>query len=167
MTRGLDRFKQAHTQTTNGIESALRELQAGQKRGHWIWYVFPQLAGLGQSAMSTEYGLDGADEAAAYLRDPELRRRLLAAAEAVAAHLRRPEARLARVMGSEIDAVKLVSSMTLFRAIADRVAEDAASADVRAECAAIRQHADGILSVAAAQGYPPCAFTLRRLASDA
>jgi uncharacterized protein (DUF1810 family) len=166
MADSLERFKQAQADPTTGIQSALRELRAGRKRGHWIWYVFPQLSGLGQSAISMRYGLNGVDEADAYLRDEELRGTLLAAAEAVARHLRSANAPLAAVMGSEIDAVKLVSSMTLFRAIADRLVAGA-PADARETLSAIRRHADAILRVAAAQGYPPCAFTLQRLSSEA
>ena len=116
--------------------------------------------------MSIEYGLDGAAEAAAYLRDAALRGRLLAAAAAVDEQLRRADARIARVMGSEIDAIKLVSSMTLFRSAADRLAGDMSADAFEEELAAISRHAQAILTVAAAQGYAPCAFTLQRLASD-
>jgi len=58
----LQRFKDAQDQPMAGFESALAEIRAGGKRSHWIWYVFPQLAGMGHSAMSQTYGLDGIDE---------------------------------------------------------------------------------------------------------
>ncbi len=79
----LDRFKRAQEQPVDGFDTALSELQAGRKRSHWIWYIFPQLAGLGHSSMAVRYGLLGTAEAAAYLRDPVLRERLLAVTNAV------------------------------------------------------------------------------------
>src|SRR5262245_45334987 len=118
VTFDLDRFKRAQ-EGPGGFAAALAELEAGRKRSHWIWYVFPQLAGLGQSAMAVRYGLQGVAEARAYLVDPELRDRLLRVTNAVLAQLQHESApALADVMGSEIDALKLVSSMTLFREVA-------------------------------------------------
>jgi uncharacterized protein (DUF1810 family) len=156
----LDRFKRAQDRTFEGFGTALGELQAGAKRSHWIWYIFPQLAGLGSSAMSARFGLDGEDEAAAYLRDTLLRDRLLAITGAVVAQLqRRPPAALRDLMGSETDVLKLVSSMTLFREVARRAIEGETRPDV-AEFAA---KADTILRVAAEQGYPQCAATRRQL----
>ena len=60
MTFDLDRFRRAQTRD---YEQALGELQAGRKRSHWIWYIFPQLAGLGSSPMAETYGLRGVEEA--------------------------------------------------------------------------------------------------------
>src|SRR5262245_25686412 len=57
-------------------ESVRRELSAGRKRGHWMWYVFPQVQGLGASAMSQEYAISGIEEATAYLENPTLGSRL-------------------------------------------------------------------------------------------
>lgn len=146
----LDRF---HLAQARDFAHALDELGAGRKRSHWIWYVFPQLAGLGRSAAALAYGLQGADEAAAYLRDPVLRDRLLAAASAVRSHLDRdPPAPLRVLMGSEIDVMKLVSSMTLFREIGRRAGDDAIAAT-----------ADAILRAAKAQGFGECEFTLTQL----
>jgi uncharacterized protein (DUF1810 family) len=65
----LDRFREVQDAPHVGFAVALRELKAGRKKSHWIWYVFPQLAGLGQSSTAVYYGLAGAEEAAAYLRD--------------------------------------------------------------------------------------------------
>jgi uncharacterized protein (DUF1810 family) len=153
----LDRFRQAQDAPHAGYAVALRELQAGEKTGHWIWYVFPQLAGLGQSSTAVYYGLAGVEEAAGYLRDPVLGERLVTAAAAVRAHL--SGARLAGLMGSEIDALKLVSSMTLF----GHVATTLAAADPQPRLAAMGAHADAILAAAAAQGYARCAYTEARL----
>jgi len=89
---------------------ALAELRAGRKRSHWIWFVFPQLAGLGHSAMSERYAIRSEDEARAYLAHPILGPRLVECAEAVLAI----ENRSAReIMGSPDD-LKLRSCVTLF-----------------------------------------------------
>ena len=147
MTFDLDRFVRA--QDAGGAYTrALAELSAGAKRSHWIWFVFPQLAGLGSSPMAMEYGLQGVDEAAAYLRHLLLRERLLSAMNAVLAQ----PVPLRRLMGSEIDALKLVSSMTLFREIGRRLRDDE-----------IAVAADEILKRAAGEGYSPCTFTTSQL----
>ena len=80
MDEGLDRFKQA--QGGGEYEDALAEIRAGAKHGHWIWYVFPQLRGLGRSELAERFGLDGEIEAEDYLADPLLRARLLEVSEA-------------------------------------------------------------------------------------
>ena len=158
MDSRLQRFKDAQDQRGSGFESALAEMQSGRKRGHWIWYVFPQLAGLGLSAMSQTYGIDGVAEAEAYLRDQTLRRRLLTSTLAVAERLRRGVS-IASLMNSSIDATKLVSSMTLFGAVAKRLH---ASEQID-EYASFARLADEVLAKADAEGYPRCAFTLGRL----
>jgi uncharacterized protein (DUF1810 family) len=156
----LSRFKRAQADPFTGFDAALRELRAGRKRGHWIWYVFPQLAGLGASAMAAEYGLHGVDEARAYLRDQLLRERLCAVTAAVASHLREhPAPRLDELLGSRIDAQKVVSSVTLFREVARRWQEQEPSA----ECAVLLADAETILHAASSQGHPPCTFTERAL----
>ena len=91
---------------------ALKELRQGRKRSHWMWYVFPQLKGLGHSFNSGFYGISGLEEAAAYLSDPVLNRRLR---EAVMAILNLPGDNAMEVLG-DIDSRKLLSSMTLFDA---------------------------------------------------
>ncbi len=91
-------------------ERALLELRAGAKRSHWVWFVFPQVAGLGSSPTSREYGVAGVDEVRAYLAHPVLGPRLH---ECVGALLALGTRDPVAVMGG-IDAVKLRSSMTLF-----------------------------------------------------
>jgi uncharacterized protein (DUF1810 family) len=121
---GLDRFKTPPDDPRSGFATALRELREGRKRSHWIWYVFPQLVGLGTSPMAVTYGLRDVDEAIAYLGNPLLRERLIAVTRAVAAKtaaLGEQPVSVSDLMGSEIDARKLVSSMTLFGAIALRL----------------------------------------------
>ena len=91
-------------------ERALAELRAGRKAGHWMWFVFPQIAGLGQSETSRRYAIASLAEAAAYLQHPQLGPRLLECAQTIL---------VARVLSATeilgpIDAQKLQSSMTLF-----------------------------------------------------
>jgi len=147
VSRGLDPFLDAQNATFAGYATALAEIRAGRKRSHWIWYVFPQLAGLGQSAAAQAYGIAGRAEAVEYLRDPILRARLLEITNAVRDELGRGVP-LATLMGADIDALKLVSSMTLFAAVA-RDLDDAALASA----------AEDVLARAGAEGFPPCAFT--------
>ena len=156
----LDRFRRAQDAPNGGFDTALAELRAGQKKSHWIWYVFPQLAGLGRSSTAVFFGLDGAEEAVAYVRDDALGERLVTAAAAVRGHVTgaRP-LRLDRLMGSEIDALKLVSSMTLFGHIARRLG----AVDAPPRLAEIGENAEAILTAAARQGYPRCAFTEQHL----
>ncbi|HXW07520.1 MAG TPA: DUF1810 family protein [Vicinamibacterales bacterium] len=156
----LERFKAAQDSLHAGYESALTEIRAGGKRGHWIWYVFPQLSGLGTSSLSQAYAIGGEDEAIAFVRDPLLRSRLLTITEAVAAQLRRrTPATLGALMGSDVDARKIVSSLTLFR----HVARALHTAGGNSEYEALAAAADEVLTAAAAEGYQPCAYTLRHL----
>jgi uncharacterized protein (DUF1810 family) len=90
---------------------ALEELRAGRKRGHWIWFVFPQVAGLGMSPMSRHYAIGSLDEARAYLGHALLGPRLHECAEALLGA--DPSLSAEAILGG-IDAIKLRSSMTLF-----------------------------------------------------
>jgi uncharacterized protein (DUF1810 family) len=90
--------------------SALRELRAGRKTGHWMWFVFPQVAGLGRSETARFYALSGLDEARAYLAHPTLGPRLVECADTLTGLSTHDPV---SVMGT-IDAMKLKSSMTLF-----------------------------------------------------
>ncbi|HTB76444.1 MAG TPA: DUF1810 family protein [Polyangiaceae bacterium] len=157
----LDRFHQAQDTAGDGFADALRELQAGRKTSHWIWYIFPQLRGLGTSPMAVAYGLAGPEEGAAYLEDRVLTARLIDAASAVRAHVAPPRAspaRLETVMGSHIDAQKLVSSMTLFAHLARRL-----DTPVRPDLGVLARDAEAILAAAAAEGYARCSFTEKAL----
>ena len=146
----LERFKKAQD---SDFDTAIQELRAGRKRSHWIWYIFPQIEGLGRSGTARHYAIRGVDEATAYLTDPVLRERLLAAAGVVADKLSIP---LTTLMGSSTDALKLVSSMTLFGEVARRLGD-------LEDCAEISRLAERILAGAAEQGHQPCGFTLERL----
>ena len=107
----LERFVTA--QDSGGTyQRALAELRAGRKTSHWMWFIFPQVAGLGLSAMAQRYAISGVAEARAYLAHPVLGPRLRACAGAVAA----TEGSSAdRILGP-VDAMKLRSCMTLFAA---------------------------------------------------
>ena len=111
----LDRFVRAQNQV---YKQVLAELARGHKETHWIWFIFPQLKGLGSSPMAERYGIASQAEAVAYLQHPVLGPRLLESTELVN-----------RVEGKSIDAIfgfpdnlKFRSSMTLFRHVAPEVA---------------------------------------------
>lgn len=103
----LDRFKIAQEKD---YETALNEIKNGRKQTHWIWYIFPQVAGLGMSSTSQYYGIRDLSEAREYLADSILRERLL---EITGELLLLPDKNAERIMGY-VDAMKLRSSMTLF-----------------------------------------------------
>lgn len=159
MSGGLERFIRAQDSPHFGFATALRELETDGKRGHWIWYVFPQLVGLGSSWNSEYYGIAGIPEAIAYLRQPVLRRRLLQITRVLANRLREGS-KLTDLMGSDIDTRKIVSSMTLFRTIAEKASGGDPDAQEINEIAAL---ADEVLTYGAAHGYPPCAHTIEVL----
>jgi uncharacterized protein (DUF1810 family) len=103
----LDRFLQAQAPV---YEQVLAELRAGCKRSHWMWFVFPQLAGLGHSAMARRYAIGSLQEACAYLAHPVLGARLRQCSELVLALQDRS---IHEIFGSPDD-LKFRSSMTLF-----------------------------------------------------
>ena len=109
----LERFIKAQDHT---YEVALNEIKAGRKRSHWIWFIFPQMKGLGFSHMSQFYGIENIDEAREYLANPVLGTRLVEISEAL---LNLQENDPAVVMGGNPDDMKLQSSMTLFAAVSD------------------------------------------------
>ena len=103
----LERFVEAQERM---YQRALAELRRGRKTSHWMWFVFPQFAGLGFSAMSERYAIRSLAEARAYLAHPVLGARLLECSAAVA----ESEATTAEQIFGGVDAMKLRSSMTLF-----------------------------------------------------
>ena len=116
--RNLLRF--VHAQDNGGIydgtgtyTQALQEVKAGYKRGHWIWYVFPQMKGLGKSEISEFYGINGREEAKAYIEHPVLRERLVEICEAVL----NSETSVYDIFGS--DAIKVRSCILLFASVCD------------------------------------------------
>ena len=107
MAADLERFVAAQRDVYDGV---LDELRRGRKTGHWIWFIFPQVAGLGRSAMSEAFAIGSLAEARAYLAHPILGARLRECAAIVAA----TQARTADEIFGSLDAMKVRSSMTLF-----------------------------------------------------
>jgi uncharacterized protein (DUF1810 family) len=109
----LRRF--ADAQNLDGIyETVVAELRTGRKAGHWIWFIFPQVAGLGSSSMSRQFGISSVAEAQAYLRHPVLGPRLTECTR-ILTEIKGKSA--TEILGA-IDAMKLRSSMTLFMSAA-------------------------------------------------
>ena len=113
MAAGLERFVEAQRST---YDQALAELRAGAKRSHWMWFVFPQIAGLGRSPTARFYAIADAVEARAYLTHPVLGPRLRQSTEAM---LRWAGDKTAEAILGPIDATKFTSSMTLFDAVTE------------------------------------------------
>jgi uncharacterized protein (DUF1810 family) len=108
----LQRFVDAQADV---IDTAMNELRAGKKRSHWMWFVFPQLAGLGRSAMAQHYAISSLEESRAYLEHPVLGARLRQCSEIV---LALPDRTVGDIFGAPDDQ-KFWSSMTLFSITAD------------------------------------------------
>ncbi len=148
MPYDLERFVAAQQHVYDGV---LAELRRGRKSGHWIWFIFPQVAGLGSSTMSRHYSIGSLDEARAYLDHPVLGPRLRECAGLILA----TTGRTATEIFGSLDAMKVRSSMTLFhraapndplfRQVLDRfydgVADDAT--DARLGPGAVRGQVDG------------------------
>jgi uncharacterized protein (DUF1810 family) len=113
MAEGLERFVEAQRPI---YDQALGEIVAGAKRSHWMWFVFPQIAGLGHSPTARRYAIRDAVEARSYLGHPLLGTRLH---ECTAAMLGWAGRRSAEAILGPIDTMKFASSMTLFDAVAD------------------------------------------------
>ena len=153
-----EQFHEAQAKQYGGYDTALAEIRAGGKRSHWIWYIFPQIEGLGRSSTARAYALRDLNEACAYLRDPILRARYDEIATAVSEQLARG-IRVEDLMGGRTDALKLVSSLTLFRAATEQLArEDPAYASLAERLGALLGQTSG-------QDYPACDFTLARIAA--
>jgi len=105
----LERFVSAQD-SGDTYQHAVTELRKGRKTSHWMWFIFPQIAGLGRSAMAQAYAISDLAEAQAYLRHPVLGPRLVECAEIVASH----NGLTAEQIFGGIDSIKLRSSMTLF-----------------------------------------------------
>ena len=152
----LQRFHTVQASPSAGYDTALAEIRRGRKTSHWIWYIFPQLEGLGRSSTARAYAIRDLAEACEYLRDPRLRARYEEIAGAVSDQLTRGVA-LEELMGGSTDALKLVSSLTLFRAAAQSLV-----LEVRA-FESLAQLCDSILRQTSAQRYPPCTHTLANI----
>ncbi len=113
----LDRFLKAQEKSYAG---ALAELQAGVKRGHWIWWILPQMRGLGTSEYAVLYGISDKTEATAYLAHPVLGARYRECVAVIYGHLCEGRVAPLTLMGSEVDVMKLRSSLVLFLSISPK-----------------------------------------------
>lgn len=109
---GLERYLKAQATT---FDTALLEIKRGLKRSHWMWFIFPQIAGLGRSHMAQRYAIVSADEARAYFAHPVLGQRLRLCVGA----LQDLAGVSAREVFGDVDAQKLRSSLTLFEFVSD------------------------------------------------
>jgi uncharacterized protein (DUF1810 family) len=157
----LLRFLQAQEDPQSGFEAALYEMRAGQKERHWIWYIFPQLAGLGSSSFARMYAIQSLAEAGDYLRHDTLRGRYLLITGVVAEQLRKG-VKVVDLMGWDVDALKLVSSLTLFGQTAKRLWRKELGADLFR----FASLTDEILSMTSQDGFDECAFTLKSFLRD-
>lgn len=148
----LSRFIEAQSDPGAGYAVALHEIRTSGKESHWIWYIFPQLKGLGGSPNARFFALADLNEARAFMAHPLLGGRLTEISEAVVSRLRGGVG-LVTLMGSSIDVMKLVSRMTLFAGLAERAGDHER----------LFRAANDILKAAQDKGYPPCAFTKERL----
>ena len=152
----LERFQEAQAGRGASYDAALAEIRAGGKRSHWIWYIFPQIEGLGHSSTAQAYAIRNLGEACEYLRDPILRARYEEIVAAVSEQLVRG-IRVEDLMGSRIDALKLVSSLTLFHAAAEQLARSDPI------FASLAKRLGALLGQTSEQGYPACDFTIGRI----
>jgi uncharacterized protein (DUF1810 family) len=111
--RALNDFSEFYKNSNSEYRTALKEIKAGRKSSHWIWYIFPQLALHGHSGMAVYFGIKSLPEARLYLQDPVLGPRLTEITEAALVWLR-SGTNINRLMGSSVDASKLLSCATLF-----------------------------------------------------
>ncbi len=151
----LERFVDAQR---NDFDRALAEIEAGRKRSHWMWYVFPQVTGLGLSSTSRCSAIESLDEARAFLVHPVLGDRYRRIVDAVWHQVVERGVTINDLFGMPDDA-KLVSSLTLFAGVARQL--DAADSGN----GALIMKADEILQAAFAQGLAPCKATERFVAT--
>lgn len=113
MASDIQRFIEAQNQPYSGYQQALSEIQDGFKSGHWIWYIFPQMKGLGYSNMSSYYGISGIEEAQEYMENEILATRLREITKALLTH----KDKTSEEILSYVDDLKVRSCMTLFDAV--------------------------------------------------
>ena len=130
----LTRFVLAHEEK---FDSALLELETGQKTSHWMWYIFPQMLGLGTSEMSIKYAITDESEAIGYLQNSLLFDHLAAVTKAIHRHVVVMNEQVLYILGSDIDVIKLKSSLRLFSPLAKQLGDQKFSEFI--------QHADEVL----------------------
>ena len=122
LTMSLDRFLQAQ-ETHGSFERALAELKVGEKSSHWMWWIFPQIKGLGSSHNSIFYGLTDRYEAHTYIVHPILGPRYRECVAMIHGHLCKGGVHPVALMGSEVDVLKLRSSLKLFLGVVEPIEE--------------------------------------------
>lgn len=147
---------QRFLQVRGGHDRALSEIRAGRKRSHWMWFVFPQVAGLGFSQTAQRYAVTSIGEARSYLADPQLGPDYVEMVDAVFEQVVEGGVRVRDLFGSPDD-LKLVSSLTLFSAAARTAGTAFADLTTRAEA---------ILDAAEIEGLPRCSVTTAVVSSD-
>ena len=130
----LARFVLAHEEK---FDSALLEIETGQKTSHWMWYIFPQMIGLGISEMSIKYAIKDENEAIGYLQNSLLFDHLAAVTKAIHRHVVVMNEQVLYILGSDIDVIKLKSSLRLFSPLAKQLEDQKFSEFI--------QHADEVL----------------------
>jgi len=150
----LERFKDGYRRD---YSQALAEIRGGRKRSHWMWFIFPQVSGLGSSSTAVHYAIRDRTEAEALLRDPVLGSGYRALVDAVWEQVSGTGVTLGTLFGRPDDQ-KLVSSLTLFAGVAGQLGEDWTTTVAKA---------NEILDQAEAQGLRRCAITQRFLTDDA
>ncbi|MCL9683832.1 DUF1810 family protein [Legionella maioricensis] len=153
----LDRFRDAQLKEVDGYAQAEREITAGKKRTHWIWYILPQLGILGFSAPSQYYGIANFEEACDYLRDETLFKNYYKIIKIIESQLSsHPNLRLDQLMGQPDD-LKLLSSLTLFREAASFL--DSQITNPKNDFKDLKIRCDHIFALVAKQHYYPCMQT--------
>ena len=150
----LERF---HDGYRRHFDDALAEINGGRKRSHWMWFIFPQVAGLGTSPTAGHYAIRDRAEADAFLRDPVLGPGYRTLVDAVWRQVIGGGCHLRKLFGRPDDH-KLVSSLTLFAGVASQLGDDWSTTVAQA---------NEILDQAETQGLPRCATTQRFLGADA
>ena len=160
----LKRFHEAQQNKYSGYNQAYKEISAGQKTSHWIWYILPQLKlkTLGQSGNSQFYGIVNFEEACSYLKDPLLFMRYNEIIRLIEQNLKKGIP-LKVIMGSSIDVKKLISSITLFREVASylEIYEKKPNSDFKT----LKDRCDTIFTLIP-KNYAPCTHTLTYLKSE-
>jgi uncharacterized protein (DUF1810 family) len=139
------------------FDHAVSEINGGRKRSHWMWFIFPQIAGLGSSPTATTYAIRSRAEATAFLQDPTLGPAYRQLVDAVW-HQVVEQGQSVRSLFGRPDDQKLISSLTLFAGVA---------ADLGDDWTVLRANANDVLDLAAEQGLPRCTATQRFLTADA
>ena len=150
----LERF---HDGYHRHFDDALAEINGGRKRSHWMWFIFPQVAGLGTSPTASHYAIRNRTGVEAFLRDPGLGPGYRTLVDAVWRQVIGADITIRGLFGRPDDH-KLVSSLTLFAGIASELGDEWAPTVVKA---------DEVLDRAESQGLPRCATTQRFLSTDA